>query len=103
MRGRPPKRKNERFKAPTYSNGDTKLELLTRTKRALTQSREKWSDKTAERMKILFQEEPGSGYSDRFQTMILCFLYRERNSLGVIPFLSLKARLKLDMLLNPHL
>jgi transposase len=58
MRGRPPKRKNERFKAPTYSNGDTKLELLTRTKRALTQSREKWSDKTAERMKILFQEEP---------------------------------------------
>lgn len=54
MRGRPPKRKNERFKAPTYSNGDTKLELLTRTKRALTQSREKWSDKTAERMKILF-------------------------------------------------
>ena len=37
---------------------NTKLELLTRTKRALTQSREKWSDKTAERMKILFQEEP---------------------------------------------
>ena len=58
MRGRPPKRKNERFKAPTYSNVDTKLELLTRTKRALRQSREKWSDKTAERMKILFQEEP---------------------------------------------
>lgn len=28
MRGRPPKRKNERFKAPTYSNGDTKLEPL---------------------------------------------------------------------------
>ena len=26
MRGRPPKRKNERFKAPTYSNGDTKLD-----------------------------------------------------------------------------
>lgn len=58
MRGRPPKRKNERFKAPTYSNGDTKLELLTRSKRALTQSRDKWSDKTKERMRILFDEEP---------------------------------------------
>ena len=57
-RGRKPKRKNERFKAPTYSNGDTKIELLTRSKRALTQSRDKWSEKTAERMKILFEEEP---------------------------------------------
>ena len=57
-RGPKYKRKNSRFKAPTYSNGDTKIELLTRTKRALTQSREKWSDKTAERMKILFEEEP---------------------------------------------
>ena len=57
-RGRKPKRKNERFKAPTYSNGDTKIELLTRSKRALTQSRDKWSEKTAERMRILFEEEP---------------------------------------------
>lgn len=57
-RGRKPKRKNERFKAPTFDNGDTKIELLTRSKRALTQSREKWSDNTKKRMNILFSEEP---------------------------------------------
>ena len=58
VRGRKPKRKNEAFKAPKYKNGDTKLELLTRSKRPLTQSRDKWSEKTKERMKILFEEEP---------------------------------------------
>lgn len=57
-RGRKPKRLNERFKAPTFANGDTKIELLTRSKRALTQSREKWSERTKERMDILFSGEP---------------------------------------------
>ena len=52
MRGRPPKRKNERSKAPTYSNGDTKLELLTRTKRALTQSRERISELKDQNLQI---------------------------------------------------
>lgn len=57
-RGRKRKRKNEKFRPPVLSNGDTVLELLTRSKRALTQSRDKWSVKTAERMKLLFELFP---------------------------------------------
>ena len=38
-------------------DGD-ELELLTRSKRALTQSRKNWTDKTKQRMRILFEDEP---------------------------------------------
>ena len=40
------------------SNGDTKVELLTRCKYALTQTPDKWSERQKERMKLLFELYP---------------------------------------------
>ena len=53
-RGRKPARKNEKFKPAVLSTGDTLVELLTRTKYALTQTPDKWSERTKERMDLLF-------------------------------------------------
>ena len=39
-------------------NGDTVIELLTRTKHSLTQSPDKWSEKQKERMDLLFEMYP---------------------------------------------
>lgn len=58
VRGPKPKRKNEKFKPPVLGNGDTVIELLTRTKRSLTQSPDKWSEKQKERMDMLFGMYP---------------------------------------------
>ena len=58
VRGRKPARKNEKYKPQVLGNGDTVIELLTRTKRSLTQSPEKWSEKQEERMKLLFERYP---------------------------------------------
>jgi Transposase and inactivated derivatives len=57
-RGRKPARKNEKFKPPQLSTGDTRVELLTRTKYALTQTPDKWSERTKERMALLFELYP---------------------------------------------
>lgn len=53
-RGRKPARKNEKFRPTVLSTGDTLVELLTRTKYALTQTPDKWSERTKERMDLLF-------------------------------------------------
>ena len=58
VRGPKPKRKNEKFRPPVLSNGDTVIELLTRTKHSLTQSPDKWSEKQKERMNLLFEMYP---------------------------------------------
>lgn len=58
VRGRKPARKNEKYKPQVLSNGDTVIELLTRTKNSLTQSPEKWSEKQKERMTLLFDKYP---------------------------------------------
>ena len=58
VRGRKPARKNEKYRSQVLSNGDTVIELLTRTKRSLTQSPEKWSEKQKERMRLLFDRYP---------------------------------------------
>lgn len=58
VRGRKPARKNEKYKPQVLSNGDTAIELLTRTKNSLTQSPEKWSEKQKERMTLLFDKYP---------------------------------------------
>ena len=58
VRGPKPRRKNEKFKPPVLSNGDTVIELLTRTKHSLTQSPDKWSEKQKERMNLLFEMYP---------------------------------------------
>ena len=57
-RGRKPGRRNEKFRPPVLSNGDTKVELLTRSKYALTQTPDKWSERQKERMKLLFELYP---------------------------------------------
>ena len=58
VRGHKPARKNEKYRPPVLSNGDTVIELLTRTKRSLTQSPEKWSGKQNERMTLMFEKYP---------------------------------------------
>ena len=57
-RGRKPARKNEKFRPTVLSTGDTLVELLTRTKYALTQTPDKWSERTKERMNLLFTKYP---------------------------------------------
>lgn len=58
VRGRKPMRKNEKFRPSILSNGDTLVELLTRSKYALTQSQDKWSEGQKARMKLLFEKYP---------------------------------------------
>ena len=57
-RGRKPIRKNEKFKPPVLSNGDTRNELLKRSRYALTQTPDKWSERQKQRMKLLFELYP---------------------------------------------
>lgn len=57
-RGRKPMRKNEKFKPPVLSNGDTHNELLKRSRYALTQTPDKWSERQKIRMKLLFELYP---------------------------------------------
>lgn len=58
VRGPKPKRKNEKYKSEVLSTGDTVIELLTRTKYTLTQSRDKWTDTQKARMALLFEMFP---------------------------------------------
>lgn len=58
VRGRKCARKNQKFRPEVLSNGDTLVELLTRSKYTLTQSREKWSERQTKRMNLLFSLYP---------------------------------------------
>lgn len=57
-RGRKPQRNNKRFVPPTFENGDTRVELLTRSKYLICKSPDKWSDRQKKRSEILFKEYP---------------------------------------------
>ena len=57
-RGRKPLRKNEKVRPPVLSNGDTRNELLKRSRYSLTQTPDKWSERQKARMKLLFQLYP---------------------------------------------
>jgi putative uncharacterized protein (fragment) len=57
-RGRKPQRSNARFIPQTLANGDTKIELLTRSRGLLATSGDKWSDPQKERAALLFAEYP---------------------------------------------
>ena len=57
-RGRKPARKNEKFRPTVLSTGDTLVELLTRCRCALTQTPDKWSERTMVRMDLLFHLHP---------------------------------------------
>lgn len=63
-RGRKRIRK-QKYKPQVLSNGDTKVELLTRSRNLLTQSGDKWGKQKKERAKLLFALYPklGEGYS----------------------------------------
>ena len=58
-RGRKPDRKNRQYVPPRFTNGDTVVELLTRCRYLLSQSRDKWTDSQKKRAEILFQQYPG--------------------------------------------
>lgn len=53
-RGRKPSRLSERFIPEELSNGDTKTELLTRSRGLLSMSRDKWSESQKIRARLLF-------------------------------------------------
>ena len=57
-RGKKPKRLNTRFEPPKLKNGETLVEALTRCRKQLSMSREKWSLTQENRAKILFELYP---------------------------------------------
>lgn len=57
-RGRKRRRDNEMFRPAVLETGDTLVELLTRTKHALAQTHDKWSDRMQVRMRLLFELYP---------------------------------------------
>lgn len=57
-RGRKPVRLSAKFVPEELSNGDTRIELLTRSRGLLSMSRDKWSPSQKERAKLLFELYP---------------------------------------------
>lgn len=57
-RGRKPSRKNEAYVPFRYANGDTRSELLTRSRYLLMMPANKWTESQKTRAKILFEEYP---------------------------------------------
>ncbi len=49
---------NKRYRPETFSNGDTKKQLLARSRYLLYKSADKWTDSQKERAKILFKQYP---------------------------------------------
>ena len=58
IRGRKPARLNLRYVPETLSNGDTRVELLTRSRGLLSKSPDKWSDRHKERARLVFDSHP---------------------------------------------
>lgn len=57
-RGRKPSRRNEAYTPFRYSNGDTRVELLTRSRYLLMVSPDKWTPSQKTRAAILFENHP---------------------------------------------
>lgn len=57
-RGRPQERSNQAYRPERLSNGDTTVELLTRSRYLISQSREKWTGSQRQRANILFALYP---------------------------------------------
>ncbi len=57
-RGKKPKRLNARFEPPRLANDETLVEALTKCRKQLSMSREKWSTTQEKRAKILFELYP---------------------------------------------
>ena len=58
IRGRKPARLNSRYVPEILSNGDTRVELLTRSRGLLAKSPDKWSDTQKERARLVFDSCP---------------------------------------------
>lgn len=58
IRGRKPARLNSRYVPETLTNGDTKVELLTRSRNLLSKSPDKWSDTQRQRAHLVFDNYP---------------------------------------------
>ena len=58
IRGRKPARLNSRYVPETLPNGDSKVELLTRSRNLLAKSPDKWSDTQKERARLVFDSYP---------------------------------------------
>lgn len=56
--GRKPDRKNKAYVPPRFANGDTAVELLTRSRYLISQSRDKWTNSQKERANIVFAQYP---------------------------------------------
>lgn len=78
-RGRKRRRKNEIYKPERMANGDTAIELLTRSRYLLMQSAEKWTESQKVRARILFERYPKleEAYSI---THSLRMIYNNRNA-----------------------
>lgn len=57
-RGRKPQRLNARFVPGKLSNGETLVDCLTKCRRQMQKSRDKWNDRQEERARILFEKYP---------------------------------------------
>lgn len=57
-RGRKPNRKNEAYKPDRLENGDTVIELLTRSRYLLMTSSDNWTDSQKTRARLLFERFP---------------------------------------------
>lgn len=57
-RGRKPNRANQQYQPERLGNGDTPVELLTRSRYLLSQSRDKWTESQKERADIMFSRYP---------------------------------------------
>lgn len=57
-KGRKPNRANIQYVPPRLENGDTAVELLTRSRYLISQSRDKWTDSQKKRARILFDRYP---------------------------------------------
>lgn len=57
-RGRKPSRKNEAYVPFRYANGDTRVELPTRSRYLLMVSADKWTESQKQRAAILFENHP---------------------------------------------
>lgn len=58
QRGRPLRRKNAAYIPPKLANGETAIDLLTRSRYLLNYTRNEWSNRQKERAKLLFEQYP---------------------------------------------
>lgn len=77
-RGRKSDRKNKAYVSPRLANGDTAVELLTRSRYLIAQSRDKWTDSQKERAEILFAQYPDMQTAYNLVNKLRC-IFKNKN------------------------